>query len=124
MITRFLNKENIFAVVGASDDHDKYGYKVFKKLKNKGYEVFPVNPNCEEILGQKTYNTIKDLPKKPDVVETVVPPKVTERIAKQCKEMGIKKVWMQPGSESKKAIDFCHQNNIEVIHNKCVIELS
>ena len=121
LIEKFLNKRNIFAVVGASRDPKKYGYQVYKDLKKAGYEVYPVNPNADEILGDKCYPDLGDLPKKPDVVDVVVPPKVTEEMVKTCKRLGITKVWMQPGSESETAVKFCDDNGIDVVHSVCVI---
>ncbi len=121
LIKAFLNKKNIFAVVGASRDPQKYGYQVYKDLKNAGYEVYPVNPNADEILGDKCYPSLENLPKKPDVVDVVVPPKVTEQLVETCKKLGITKVWMQPGSESEKAIKFCEENSIQVVHGVCVM---
>ena len=56
-----------------------------------------------------------------DVVDTVVPPHITEQIVKECKELGITKVWMQPGSESEKAIIFCKDNGIEVVYDDCIM---
>jgi len=121
LIRAFLNKKNIFAVVGASRDPQKYGYQVYKDLKNAGYEVYAVNPNAEEILGDKCYPNLENLPVKPDVVDVVVPPKVTEDVVKICEKLGITKVWMQPGSESEKAIKFCEENGINLVHGVCVM---
>jgi hypothetical protein len=61
------------------------------------------------------------LPEKPDVVDVVVPPRVTEAVVKDCNRLGIKRVWMQPGSESEMAIKFCKDNNISVIFGKCIM---
>jgi len=121
LIKKFLNKRNIFAVVGASRNSEKYGYKVYKDLKEAGYKVYPINPNTDKILGDKCYPNLGDLPTKPDVVDVVVPPKITEEIVKTCKRLGITRVWMQPGSESETAIKFCHENRIEVVHGVCVM---
>jgi len=121
LINKFLEKTNIFAVVGASRDTEKYGHQVYKDLKTAGYKVYPVNPNAKEILGDKCYPDLKDLPTKPDVVNIVVPPKVTEKTVKTCKMLGITKVWMQPGSESENAIKFCHENGIDVVYGTCVM---
>jgi hypothetical protein len=121
LIKAFLNKRNIFAVVGASRDPKKYGYQVYRDLKNAGYEVYAVNPNAEEILGDKCYLSLENLPAKPSVVDIVVPPKVTEEVVKTCKERGITRVWMQPGSESEKAIKFCEENGIDVLYGVCVM---
>jgi len=120
-IKAFLNKKNIFAIVGASRDPEKYGYQVYKDLKSAGYEVYPVNPNAQEILGDKCYPSLEELPVKPDVVDIVVPAKVTEQAVETCKKLGIMKVWMQPGSESEKAIKFCEENSIDVVHGVCVM---
>lgn len=121
LINKFLDRGNVFVVVGVSRNPEKYGSKVYFDLKNSGYEVYPINPNAKEISGNKCYATLSDLPKKPDVVDIVVPPAATERIVKEAAELGIVKVWMQPGSESNKAIDFCKKNDILVLYNVCVI---
>jgi len=120
-IMRFLNKKNIFAVVGASRNPEKYGYKVYKDLKEAGYKVYPVNPNADEIFGDKSYPNLEKLPAIPDVVDVVVPPKITEQIVKTCKDLGVKKVWMQPGSESEEAIKFCEDNSIDIVYGVCVM---
>jgi hypothetical protein len=121
LIKEFLDKKNIFAVIGASRDPKKYGYQVYKDLKNAGYKVYAVNPNADEILSDRCYADLKDLPMNPDVVDVVVPPKVTEKVVEACKELGITRVWMQPGSESETAIDFCEKNGIDVVHGICVM---
>ena len=121
LITAFLYRENIFAVVGASRDPKKYGHQVYRDLRNAGYRVYCVNPNADEVLGNKCYPSLKVLPVKPDVVDVVVPPKITEQLVKTCKELGITKVWMQPGSESEAAIKFCEENSIDVVHGVCVM---
>ena len=121
LVKAFLNKKNIFAVVGASRDPRKYGYQVYKDLRKAGYKVCPVNPNAEEILGDKCYSSLENLPTKPDVVDIVVPPDVTEETVKVCKRLGITKVWMQPGSETETAIEFCLENGIHVLYGLCVM---
>ncbi|MEM1575625.1 MAG: CoA-binding protein [Nitrososphaerota archaeon] len=121
LIKEFLNKNNVIAVVGASRNPKKYGYKVYKDLKEAGYKVYPVNPNTLEILGDKCYPNLESLPIKPDVVNIVVPPNITEKIVKECKKLNIKKVWMQPGAESEEAIKFCNENGIAVIYGVCIM---
>jgi predicted CoA-binding protein len=121
LIDKFLDKKNVFAVVGASRDRQKYGYQVYVDLKNAGYKVYPVNLNAEEISGDRCYPNVDNLPITPDVVNVVVPSKATELLVKTCKKLGIKKVWMQPGSESKTAIKFCDDHGIDVVHSVCVM---
>ena len=120
-IGEFLKKSNVLAVVGASRDKDKFGYKIYNGLKKAGYKVYPVNPSAKEIEGEKCYPSISRLDKKPDVVITIVPPTVTEKVVKEAKGIGVKKVWMQPGSESEKAIKFCEKNKISVAAKMCMV---
>jgi hypothetical protein len=117
----FLDKKNIFAVIGVSTNPDKWGFKIYDGLKSKGFMVFPVNPKYDKIKDNVCYADLRSLPKKPNVVITVVPPKITEKIVEQCKDLGINKVWMQPGSESKEAITFCENNKIKIVVNTCFI---
>jgi predicted CoA-binding protein len=121
LIKAFLYRENIFAVAGASRDPEKYGHQVYRDLRNAGYRVYCVNPNADEVLGNKCYPSLEVLSVKPDVVDVVVPPKITEQLVKTCKKLGITKVWMQPGSESETAIKFCEENSIDVVHGVCVM---
>jgi len=121
LIQKFLDKRNVFAVVGASRNPEKYGHQVFKDLMKAGYKVYPINPNADEILGVKCYPSLKDLPEKPDVVDLVVPPQITEKVIRECKELGIRMIWMQPGSESENAIKFCKENGMDVVHGVCVM---
>jgi len=121
LIQDFLKKKNIFAVVGASRNPKKYGHQVYKDLKEGGYNVYPINPHAKKILGEKCYPFLKKLPQLPDVVDMVVPPKVAEKIVQECQKLGIKKVWLQPGSESQKIIKFCQEKEIKVVHDVCVM---
>ena len=121
LIKSFLKTENIVAVVGASRDPKKYGHQVYRDLLNAGYRVYCVNPNADEVLGNKCYPSLEVLPVKPDFVDVVVPPEITERLVKTCKSLGITKVWMQPGSESEAAIRFCEENSMNVVHGVCIM---
>jgi predicted CoA-binding protein len=121
MIEEFLEKRNIFAVVGASRNPMKYGHQIYKDLRNAGYTVYPVNPNADEILDDKCYASLESLPETPQVVDLVIPPEATNEAVKVCKKLGIRRVWMQPGSESRAALDFCKENDIEVVYGVCVM---
>ncbi|MBS7609187.1 CoA-binding protein [Candidatus Bathyarchaeota archaeon] len=120
-IERLLDRKNVIAVVGVSRSPEKYGHQVYRYLKSAGYKVYPINPKAAEILGDRCYLDLKALPEKPDLVCFVVPPKVTEEILRTCMEIGIRRVWMQPGAESEKAIELCHSNGIEVIYGTCIM---
>lgn len=110
-----------FAVVGATDNPEKYGYQILANLKKRGYEVYPVNPRLKTIEGMECFATLADLPVKVDVVDFVVPPSATESILRECLELGLGRIWLQPGSESKAAVEFCQENNFKVVYNVCVM---
>jgi len=120
LIKEFM-AQKIFAVVGATENTEKYGHQVFKNLKSRGYEVYPVNPKLKELDGIRCYSALAEIPAKIDVVDFVVPPDVTEAILKDCQRLGINRIWLQPGSESEAAITFCHENNLKVVHSVCVM---
>ena len=124
-IKNFLNKENTIGFVGATIQKEKWGYKKYKETKEAGFKVYPVNPKYGEVDGDKCFPDLKSLTEslceKPDFVITIIPPKITERTVEQCKILGIDKIWMQPGSESEKAIKFCEENGIEVVHGVCIV---
>jgi predicted CoA-binding protein len=119
-VDNFINQKT-FAVVGASRDKRKFGNAIYGELKKKKYKVYPVNSGAIEIDGDKCFANIKDLPEKPDAIILCVKPEKTETIIKEAVEIGIKNIWMQQGSESDEAINLCKANNINLIHNECVL---
>ncbi|MCX5791361.1 MAG: CoA-binding protein [Elusimicrobia bacterium] len=92
------------AVVGVSGDASKYGHKIFRDLLKAGYPVKGVNPKGGTVLGSDLYKSLAEIENKPDLVITVVPPAVTEKVVEECSKLGIKTLWLQPGSESREAI--------------------
>jgi len=109
------------AVVGVSRDKKKFGYIVFNELNSKGYEVFPVNPNMNEIDGILVCKNLSDCPSKPDVVVTIVKPDETIKILQDGNILGIKNYWLQTGSESQECIEFCERNNLNYVKGKCLL---
>ncbi|MBL1212677.1 MAG: CoA-binding protein [Ignavibacteriae bacterium] len=109
------------AVVGVSSSGKKFGNTIFKELKKKGYEVYPINPAADKINGEVCYKDIDSLPEKVEGVITVVPPAATEKIVEDANIAGINSIWMQQGSESEKAINYCNENGIDVIHGECIL---
>lgn len=120
LISDFVNRR-VWAVVGASTDQSKFGYKVFRSLREAGYVVYPVNPKGGELEGATVYPSLAELPQTPDVIDIVVPPPVTEQIVSEVHKLGLDRVWMQPGAESDAAITFCEAHDIQVIHGACAM---
>jgi predicted CoA-binding protein len=120
LIQDFVNRR-LWAVVGASQDRSKFGNRVFRSLRGAGYEVYAVNPKGGELEGTEVYPSLADLPQAPEVVDLVVPPAVTEQVVREAHQLGMTRIWMQPGAESQEAIDYCHEHGIQVIHNACAM---
>jgi len=122
----FLDKNYTYALVGASNDKSKYGYKILKNLLDANFNVIPINLKEKEILGRKVFKSLRHVLDnyvldKIDVVIFVVPPNITLDVLKEVKKAGITKVWMQPGSESKECVQFCLDNGIDCIHDMCIM---
>jgi predicted CoA-binding protein len=120
LIKEFIAQKK-FAVIGATDNTEKYGHQIFKNLTKRGYEVYPVNPKLKELEGVKCYPALSDIPVKVDVVDFVVPPPVTEATLKECPKLGLERIWLQPGSESEAAIAYCRDNKLKVVYGTCVM---
>ena len=121
-VTEFLAQERI-AVVGVSRDGGQAANLVYKKLRDAGYQVFPVNPNAQEIEGDSCYANLKSIPNSVDGVVIATRPQVTDQIVRECAEAGISRIWMHrsfgQGSVSPDAVTFCRENNITIIPGGC-----
>jgi len=116
-----INKSFLYAVIWASSNPEKYGYKVLKDLLEAGYKVIPINPTEKEILRKKVYPTLSASKQEVDVAIFVTQPTITEKVLEEVKTLGVKKVWLQPGAQSDTAIAFCKKNMIECIHDACIM---
>lgn len=122
----FFSPLRRFAVVGASSNPEKYGYKVLEWYKSRELLVTPVNPKGEEILGLKSFKSLKEvLDSSSDdfSVSVITPPRVS---LSTLEEVGtnprLKWVWFQPGSYDKKVIEYCQHNKLNVIYRgHCIL---
>ncbi len=119
-VDSFLQCKSI-AVVGVSRSEKKFGYLVYKHLKERNYKTFPINPNINEVDSDKCYSHLADVSEKIDGVILVVPPNVSERVVKEANNLGIKSIWFQLGSSSDEAIKYCEANNISFVNNECIM---
>ena len=120
-IEQILSMKNV-AVVGMSRDPSKDAHLIPKYLINNGYNVIPVNPTADEILGRKCYKSLLDVPDKIDVVDVFrpsehVPPIVQDAIAK-----GVKVVWMQLGISNNAAAQEASEHGVKVVYNRCMLQ--
>ncbi|SHI43365.1 CoA-binding protein [Lutispora thermophila] len=115
-----MNKETmlekkIWAVIGATQNTEKFGYKIYKRLKEKGYEVYPVNPVCEAIDGDICYKNLSSLPKVPEVINMVVAPEKGKTYIEEAAALGIKYVWFQPGTHDNEILRLAKDKDMEML---------
>ncbi len=120
LIEEALSKK-IWAVVGATPRMEKYGYKIYKTLKDHGYTVYPVNPNYKDVGGDPCYADLKSLPQIPQAVDMVVSPKFADETIKQAASLGCGIIWFQPGAESDEVIAASDSLGLKVVHHDCVM---
>jgi uncharacterized protein len=110
-----------FAIAGVSRNKKKFGNYVFRNLKEKGYQVLPVNPNASEIEGVSCYADVTALPA--DITHLIVmtPKKETLSVVEAAVNKGIKNIWVQQSSETKEVIDFASGKDNNFIFKKCIM---
>jgi hypothetical protein len=118
------NPTTTIAVVGATDNSSKYGSVIYRDLKRKNFKVYPINPHRKTVDGDPAFATLSDLPEKPSIVNFVVPPEVTIGILRQCQQLGLMNVWIQPGAESPEVLRFLQQNHFNYLANACIMVAS
>ena len=103
------------AIIGASKDRNKYSNKAVRAYLSKGYEVFPVNPNEREIEGLKCYSSVLEIPVEVEAATIYLPPEIGIKVIDDIVKKGIKKVFLNPGSESEPIIIKLRASKIEPI---------
>lgn len=129
-IEQILKQYKTLAIVGLSQDSTKASHQVAQYLQEKGYNVIPVNPNAEQILGQKTYKTLLDIP--PETQKTIeivdifrpsedVPPVIDQAIQLKKQHGKPYVIWMQLGVTNQQAAEKAQKAELAVIMNKCIM---
>ena len=108
------------AVVGMSRNPSKDAHRVPKYLYENGYEIYPVNPYADEILGLKVYKSLKDVPVKVDIVDVFRPSDEVFDVVKEAVEIGAKVVWLQKGIYNKEAVEYAKKHGLKVVWNRCM----
>jgi predicted CoA-binding protein len=112
------------AVTGVSRDPQSHGANiVYKRLRDRGYEVFAVNPNADEVEGDRSYHDLRSIPGGVEAVVIATRPETADETIRECAELGIKQVWMHRsfgvGSVSETATRYGREHGITVIDGGC-----
>lgn len=118
----FLAQRRI-AVAGVSREEGQAANAIYRRLRDAGYEVVPVNPNAEEVEGDRCYPSIEALPEAPDGVLVATHPSVSPAVARDCVAAGVPRVWLHrgigAGSASDEATAICREAGIAVLDGGC-----
>ncbi|BAT71057.1 conserved hypothetical protein [Thermosulfidibacter takaii ABI70S6] len=115
----WLKNYKTFAVVGATTNEDKYGFKYVKALVDEGYNVLPVNPKYQEVYSTTCYPSLKELPEQPDVVISIVAPKVSMNVAKACSDLKLERIWLPPETWNEDVLELCEKEGLDYVCNIC-----
>jgi predicted CoA-binding protein len=119
-IQKFLAPRKM-AIAGASRSTKKFGGSVFKELRQNGFDLYPVNPNADEIQGVKCYKTVEELPPDVEHLYIVTANYETELVAYSAVRKGMKMIWIQQQSDTPNAVQTIKNAKIPLIHNKCIL---
>lgn len=121
---KVMERYKTIAVVGLSSNPEKPSHFVPKYLKEHGYTVIPVNPTAKgEILGQKVYAGLKEIPQKVDIVDIFRPSKDVPPIVEDAIAIGAKVIWMQEGIVNNAAAEWAKAAGLTVIMDKCMMKV-
>lgn len=119
--SRLALPDPLIAVVGATDRPGKFGGRIYRDLKAKGYRVVAVNPGRTTVDGDEAFRSVADLPERPDIVNVVVPPPRTLRVLDDVAELDDAAVWIQPGAADKAVRDRVSELGIPALIDACIM---
>jgi predicted CoA-binding protein len=119
-VDQFLNQKKI-AIIGVSRDSQQFANTAYRFLKSNGYTVFPINPYAERIEGDACYPNIRLLPERVDAALIFLPSEKVMSVLPAIVETGIKHIWLQQGTESREAIDYCQKHFLNVVYGECIL---
>ncbi|MCF7822995.1 MAG: CoA-binding protein [Candidatus Marinimicrobia bacterium] len=120
LIEDFLAQDKM-ALAGASRSGKKFGNTILKTLMSKGYKIRLLHPEMNELEGLRCYPSLEALPREIENLILVIPPERALEMVNLIPASGIKRVWMQQGSESPEAIDFCNRYGVDVVAGECIL---
>ncbi len=119
-INEFLAPKS-FALIGLSRDPKKFSRTVFKELRAKGFDIYPVNPKMDDVEGVKCYHDISDLPQNVRHGLFMTPKAYTAGAVESAINQGFTHIWLQQGTESPEAIGLAKENNVNLVYGACIM---
>jgi predicted CoA-binding protein len=119
-IKHILEEAGVIAVVGLTNNPARPAYEVSEAMMKRGYRIVPVNPAGEDVLGQKGYATLSDIPYPADIVNVFRRPEHTPPIAAEAVRIGAKTLWLQLGIVNAETADIASRGGLTVIMDRCI----
>lgn len=119
-ITDILASAKTIAVVGLSGKQYRASFGVTETLQESGYRIFPVNPNESEVLGEKCFARLEDIPEKIDIVDIFRKPEFVPEIVDAAIRIGARAIWMQEGVEDERSAEKARRAGLFVIMDNCI----
>ena len=114
-----LGQARTIAVVGLSSDPEKAAHGVPASLQAHGFRIIPVHPNATELLGEKVYRSLEDIPEPVDLVDVFRPSGEAPAIARSAVAIGAKALWLQQGIVSAEARKIAEEGGLEYVEDRC-----
>jgi predicted CoA-binding protein len=118
-IREILATPRTIAVVGCSPDPDRDSYRIAALLKAKGHKVIPVNPSCQEILGERCFASVRDIPEPVEMVDVFRRPQFVDQIADEAIAVGAKILWLQLEVINEPAARKAQDAGLTVVMDRC-----
>jgi predicted CoA-binding protein len=119
-LTQLLSDASTIAMVGASSNPDKESHGIMRKLQSVGYRVIPVNPRETEILGERSYPSLLDVPERVDIVDVFRRAEDTPSIADDAVTIGAKALWLQTGIVNDDAAARAEKGGLLAVMDACI----
>jgi len=119
-VRTLLSTVKTIAVLGLSDNPARPSHHVAQAMQGFGYRVIPVRPGQSEVLGEKAYATLADLPEVPDLVDVFRAPEHVPGIVDECIARGIRRLWLQEGVVNETAAERARAAGITVVMDRCI----
>ncbi|HAM80452.1 CoA-binding protein [Ornithinibacillus bavariensis] len=120
IIKDLLESSKTIAVVGLSDNPGKTSYQISKIMQEVGYRIIPVNPTIDEVLGEKAYKSLVDVPEPIDIINVFRRPEYLPEVAKEAAQTSCKVFWAQQGIVNEEAYNYLQERGFTVIMDLCI----
>jgi predicted CoA-binding protein len=119
-LRELLTSATTIAIVGASGNPDKASHGIMRKLQHAGYKVIPVNPREPEILGERSYPSLLDIPARIDIVDVFRRAEDTPSIADDAVKIGARALWLQSGISNEETARRAEAGGLRVVMDACI----